>query len=66
MWARVFDYAKAKGFRVGDNPAAWRGCQEYRFPRWRGTGRHYTAMPYKEVPNFIRLLRIRKAKSAVA
>jgi integrase len=66
MWARVFDYARAKGFRTGDNPAAWRGCQEYRFPRWRGTGRHYTAMPYEEVPNFIRLLRIRKAKSAVA
>ncbi|MGO9400786.1 MAG: phage integrase central domain-containing protein [Xanthobacteraceae bacterium] len=26
MWARVLDYAKAKGFRTGDNPAAWRGC----------------------------------------
>ena len=66
MWARVLDYAKAKGFRTGDNPAAWRGCQEYRFPRWRGTGRHFTAMPYEEVPNLIRLLRIRKAKSAIA
>ena len=64
MWAPVFDYAKAKGFRVGDNPAAWRGCQEYRFPRWRGTGS--TAMPYEEVPDFIRLLRVRKAKSAIA
>ena len=66
MWARVFDYAKAKGFRVGDNPAGWRGCHEYRFARLRSTGRHYTAMPYEEVPNFIRLLRIRKAKSAIA
>jgi integrase len=66
MWARVFDYAKAKGFRMGDNPAAWRGCHEYRIARQRSTGRHYTAMPYEEVPNFIRLLRIRKAKSAIA
>ena len=66
MWARVMDYAKAKGLRVGDNPAAWRGCQEYRFPRLRSIRGHYNAMPYEGVPNFIRLLRIRKAKSAIA
>jgi integrase len=66
MWSRVMDYAKAKGLRVGDNPAAWRACHEYRFARLRSSGRHYTAMPYEEVPNFIRLLRIRSAKSSIA
>jgi integrase len=67
MWTRVMDYAKAKGLRVGDNPAAWRGCHEYRFPRRRSTDkRHYVAMPYEEVPNLIQLLRIRQARSKTA
>jgi hypothetical protein len=28
-FARVLDFARAKGMRQGDNPANWRGCQEY-------------------------------------
>ena len=27
MWARVLDYARAKGMRNGDNPASWKGMQ---------------------------------------
>jgi hypothetical protein len=36
MWERVFDFAKSKGWRQGDNPASWRGMHQYRFPRQRG------------------------------
>jgi integrase len=54
----VFDYAKAKGWRSGDNPCSWRGCFEYRFPRRRTTERkHHPAMDYQELPGFVKELR---------
>jgi integrase len=58
MFERVFDYAKAKGFRVGDNPCAWKGNMEYRFPRQRAQDRkHHSAMDYQALPGFVRELR---------
>jgi integrase len=67
FWARVFDYAKAKGWRSGDNPCAWRGCFEYRLPRRRTTERkHHPALPYEEVPAFLKVLRQHRACSALA
>jgi integrase len=61
MWERVFDFAKAKGMRQGDNPASWRGCHEYRFPRRRASEQqHYTALPYDELPSFMQALRLRQ------
>jgi len=53
-WERVFDWAKAHGLRTGDSPAAWRGCMEYRFPGRRTMDvKHYAALPYEKVPDFI-------------
>jgi integrase len=67
FWARVFDYAKAKEWRQGDNPCAWRGCFEYRLPRRRTTERrHHPALPYEEIPAFIETLRQHRAVSALA
>jgi integrase len=61
MFARVLDYAKAKGFRVGDNPASWRGMHEYRFARRRAEDRgHHSALPYEQMPEFMRALRQRQ------
>jgi integrase len=64
---RVLDYAKAKGLRQGDNPASWRGLMEYRFPKARKTDRgHYAAMPYEQMPEFMRALRQRQERSTGA
>jgi integrase len=67
MWERVFDFAKAKGMRQGSNPCEWRGLMEYRFPRVRRTGRgHYRAMPYQELPAFMKALRQKQERSTGA
>jgi integrase len=68
LWERVFDYAKAKEYRTGENPAAWKANMEYRFPRRRATDyKHFDAMPYEQVPAFITALRQKqKYASAVA
>jgi integrase len=68
IWERVFDYAKAKDYRDGDNPAAWKANMEYRFPRRRAAEyKHFAAMPYEQVPTFIAALRQKqKYTSAVA
>jgi integrase len=61
---RVFDYAKAKGLSSGDNPAAWRGMFEYRWPRSPNNNQHYASMPYAEVPEFMKRLRARQVRGA--
>jgi integrase len=67
MWARVMDYAKAKGMRQGDNPCEWRGCHQYRFPRVRSVDcGHFPALPYEQMPTFVRELRQRQSRGAGA
>jgi integrase len=67
MWERVFDYAKAKQMRLGDNPAAWRANMEYRFPRRQNiANKHHAAMDYVEIPGFIKELRQRQDRSVGA
>jgi integrase len=61
MFERVFDFAKARGWRQGDNPCAWKGNMEYRFPRQRATDRrHHPAMNYQALPGFVKELRKRQ------
>jgi integrase len=50
----VFDWAKAAGHRAGDNPVD--GIARA-LPRHSDRARHFAAMPYAEVPKFLRLLR---------
>lgn len=56
--AATFDYAKAKGFRSGENPAAWKGHLEHILPRRQKVEQpHFGAMPYREIPAFVASLR---------
>src|SRR5262249_27053354 len=67
MWERVFNYAKAKGMRTGDNPCAWRGCFEYRFARRRAQDRgHFAAMDYQHIPAFMKELLQRQVRGVSA
>lgn len=55
---RVLDAAKAKGMRVGDNPARWKGHLSVLLPKRNPLSRgHHAALPYDQVAAFIRDLR---------
>jgi Arm DNA-binding domain len=63
----VLDFAKAHGWRSGENPAAWRGHLALILPKRQKLSRgHFAAMPYPEVPEFIATLREREAMAALA
>jgi len=64
---RVLDFAKARRWRQGENPALWRGHLSTLLPKRQKLqrGRH-AAMPYDQVPAFIVGLRSRPAVSARA
>ncbi len=63
----VLDAATAKGLRKGDNPARWKGHLEHFLPkRQAGPKKHHAAMPYKDVPAFMRRLREVDTVSALA
>ena len=62
---KVLDAAKAKGLRTGENPAAWRGNLVHLLPRRQKLQRgHHPAMPWSDVPAFVRRLRERASTSA--
>jgi integrase len=53
---RVLDYAKGKGFRVGDNAATWKGNLEALLPKPRPKRErvvHLAAMNYRDLPGFM-------------
>lgn len=63
----VLDYAKAKGWREGENPARWRGhLSNILPPRQKLSRGHHQAMQYAEVPAFMESLQDRDAMSALA
>jgi len=63
----VIDYAKAKGWREGENPARWRGhLSNILPPRLKLTKGHHPAMPYQDVPAFIERLHASEALAARA
>jgi integrase len=51
----VLDWAKAREYRVGENPARWRGHLENLLPPRSKirTVKHHAALPYREVGDFI-------------
>lgn len=62
---RVLDYAKAKGWRTGENPALWRGHLANILPARQKLQRgHHAAMPYDQVPEF--LVRVRASEALAA
>jgi integrase len=64
---RVLNAAKAKGYRTGENPAAWRGHLENLLAkRQKLTRGHHAAMPYADIPTFVARLRERESVAARA
>ncbi|MFK5914055.1 MAG: integrase arm-type DNA-binding domain-containing protein [Woeseiaceae bacterium] len=55
----ILDWAKARGYRSGENPALWRGHIERLLPKRSKVQKvkHFSAMPYIELPNYFRSLR---------
>lgn len=51
---RVLDFAKVRGWREGENPAAWRGNLALVLPKPSKLKRgHHPSMPYDELPDFM-------------
>lgn len=64
---KVLDAAKARGFRSGENPAAWRGHLASLLPkRQKLQYGHRPALAYDAVPAFVERLRAREAVAASA
>jgi integrase len=62
---RVLNFARANGWRQEANPAIWRGHLKDLLPApGKLTRGHHAAMPYAEVPAFVRSLRELAAMSA--
>jgi integrase len=55
----VLDWAAARGYRQGDNPARWRGHLENLLPTKSKVRRvkHHAALPYAEIGDFIAQLK---------
>ena len=63
----VLDSAKARGYRQGENPARWRGHLAQILPaRTKLSRGHHKAMPYTDIPAFVRSLHKREAVAALA
>lgn len=64
---RVLDFAKAKGWRTGENPALWRGHLKSILPaRQKLQHGHHAAMAYEDVPAFVERVRASEAMAARA
>jgi integrase len=55
----ILDWAKAREYRAGENPARWRGHLDHLLPHHRKLARvkHHAALPYADVPAFMHELR---------
>jgi integrase len=62
----ILDYAKARGWREGENPARWRGHLDQLLPRRTKVQRveHYAAVPWREIGAFMQRLRQNSGISA--
>lgn len=62
----MLNWATARGYRTGENPAQWRGRLEHSFPKKSRVRQveHHAAMPYVEIPPF--LAELRQVDSVIA
>jgi integrase len=64
----VLDWAKARGYRAGENPAKWRGHLDQLLPsrsKVRAVA-HHAALPYQEIGAFMAALRQRDSIAATS
>jgi len=64
----VLNWAKARGYRQGENPATWKGHLDHLLPAARKVRavNHHAALPYAEAPEFMLELRQRDGIAARA
>jgi integrase len=64
----VLDWARARGYRSGENPARWRGHLDQLLPKRAKVRRveHHAALPYAEIGAFMAKLRAAEGISARA
>ena len=64
----ILDWAKARGYRSGENPARWRGHLENLLPKASKVRKvkHHAALPYEDVSTFTKALRASAGVSARA
>lgn len=64
----VLDWAAARGYRSGDNPARWRGHLDKLLPARSKVQRvaHFAAMPYGAIPAYMRTLAATPGIAALA
>jgi len=63
----VLNAAKAQGYRSGENPAAWRGHLSHLLPKkQRVAQKHYAAMDYRLLPDFMTRLRQEETSASYA
>ena len=64
----VLDWAKARSYRNGENPARWRGHLDHLLPARTKVRKveHHAALPYREIGAFMAALREREALAAAA
>ena len=62
----ILDYAKARGWRDGENPARWRGHLDQLLPKRSKVQRveHHAALPWREIGAFMQRLRQHSSVSA--
>jgi integrase len=65
---QVLDFARVRGYRTGENPAAWDGNLVHALPSRAGIAKvkHYSALAFAEVPAFMKLLGERQGMAARA
>ncbi len=64
---KVLDAARVRGLRTGENPARWKGHLDHLLPKHGKASRgHHAAMPWAEVPDFLRMLEARDGTAALA
>ena len=64
----VLSWAKARGYRHGENPAQWRGHLDHLLPARSDVRRvqHHPALPFSEIPAFMEQVRAREGIHARA
>jgi integrase len=63
IYFKVFQFAAARGFQSPSklNPATWEGLHETWWPKQNGVKKHFDAMPYARLPEFMRQLRVEQS-----
>jgi integrase len=64
----ILDWAKARGYRDGENPARWKGHLDKLLPAKGKVApvQHHPALPYSKIPDFMKKLRAESGKAARA